>query len=522
MGVALGSGGQVHHAIELQVLAKYPGAFSATELNNLNNMRGIPAELNAAGQLDKVSGRKQLHNSFIRYEWDRLYKMLDAEITAKKLKRGSAEYKALVRSWLKDGALQVDYLVGQFFSENKIKLYNPHLKKITTLSSAAPPTSTIVPPEFIDESSPSSGTKPAAAKPPPIIAKPVPEKPVTTPDAVKPTEVKPPPPVGVKPKDSPTAPKPSTPEPAAPRPITGTPSIDSRHTFGTSLPPSAKAPVTAPKPATVPTPKVSSHNAFDIETVKPGSDKVKEVKFKNARELFKPAKFIIADKLKKLGITLFKGASGMLGSYLLGKIKEYFQGIIAEGKANFNEAYPYYEEIRGSYFEDFQTESNYYTNHKWLEENIFQAFICLAAKREQGDSTPEEVLRFIRETKGKLRSVIGYYENEALLIEEMHSLLVQIEASNIGSEVGERLTLLYRITENVEEIMGKFVDPFNILLDIWVTFKAIRDDMGAFSSFISDRVYEYEKKSEHLEKHQEKYSELITNYMGYLNNYFLN
>ena len=37
--------GQVHHAIELQVLARYPGAYTPGELNNLSNMRGINREL---------------------------------------------------------------------------------------------------------------------------------------------------------------------------------------------------------------------------------------------------------------------------------------------------------------------------------------------------------------------------------------------------------------------------------------------------------------------------------------------
>jgi len=42
--LGVGQGGQVHHAIELQVLKHYPGAFTEAELNASENMRGIPAE----------------------------------------------------------------------------------------------------------------------------------------------------------------------------------------------------------------------------------------------------------------------------------------------------------------------------------------------------------------------------------------------------------------------------------------------------------------------------------------------
>src|SRR6185437_2022575 len=41
----VGPRGQVHHAIELQVLKRYPGVYTADDLNKFSNMRGIPREL---------------------------------------------------------------------------------------------------------------------------------------------------------------------------------------------------------------------------------------------------------------------------------------------------------------------------------------------------------------------------------------------------------------------------------------------------------------------------------------------
>ena len=54
--LGLPKGGQVHHAIELQVLDRFPGAFSEAELNAVENMRGVPPEL---------EGKMQLHQSKI-------------------------------------------------------------------------------------------------------------------------------------------------------------------------------------------------------------------------------------------------------------------------------------------------------------------------------------------------------------------------------------------------------------------------------------------------------------------------
>jgi hypothetical protein len=53
----------VHHAFERQVLKKYPGLFSEAELHALENLRGIPNELNS-----------YLHLSVIRGEWYEFYK----------------------------------------------------------------------------------------------------------------------------------------------------------------------------------------------------------------------------------------------------------------------------------------------------------------------------------------------------------------------------------------------------------------------------------------------------------------
>src|SRR5258707_473732 len=100
--LGVGKGGDVHHAIELNVLDKYPGSFSEAELNALENMRGVPTE-----QL----GRKQLHNSKIREIWDRHYARLDQEVAAGHLQPGTAEYNDLVRRHLTDGRDEMDYVL---------------------------------------------------------------------------------------------------------------------------------------------------------------------------------------------------------------------------------------------------------------------------------------------------------------------------------------------------------------------------------------------------------------------------
>lgn len=53
----------VHHAVEQQVLKKWPGLFSKEFMHSLENLRGIPKELN-----------NTLHLSDIRKEWNQFYK----------------------------------------------------------------------------------------------------------------------------------------------------------------------------------------------------------------------------------------------------------------------------------------------------------------------------------------------------------------------------------------------------------------------------------------------------------------
>ncbi|UWZ82855.1 eCIS core domain-containing protein [Occallatibacter riparius] len=106
--LGLPKGGQVHHAIELQVLDRFPGAFSESELNSLDNMRGVPPEL---------EGKMQLHQSKIREVWNRHYRTIEAEIAQKGLKEGTAAYRDLVRRALIEDSREIDHLLGQFFSE---------------------------------------------------------------------------------------------------------------------------------------------------------------------------------------------------------------------------------------------------------------------------------------------------------------------------------------------------------------------------------------------------------------------
>jgi hypothetical protein len=100
--------GQVHHAIELQVLTMFPGAFSRAELNGFANMRGIPIE---------DCGRQQLHNSKIREFWNRHYALLTDTLLQQGLTPVMLRYRILVREFLIDARDEIDYLLGQFFSE---------------------------------------------------------------------------------------------------------------------------------------------------------------------------------------------------------------------------------------------------------------------------------------------------------------------------------------------------------------------------------------------------------------------
>lgn len=106
--LSVGKGGQVHHGIELQALKRYPGAFTAAELNAAENMRGIRPEL---------EGKRQLHNSKIREVWDRHYNELDAQLKSKGLKKGTPAFRAHARKYLLAARAEMDYLYGKLYSE---------------------------------------------------------------------------------------------------------------------------------------------------------------------------------------------------------------------------------------------------------------------------------------------------------------------------------------------------------------------------------------------------------------------
>jgi hypothetical protein len=120
--LGLPPGADVHHAIELQVLDRYPGVFSEAELNAFRNMRGIPLEV--IKNPSTGSRFKQLHGSEIRAVWNRHYRKLDLEIAravkAGEIAPGSYGYRKLVREYLLDGRDEIDHLLGQFFSEYRI------------------------------------------------------------------------------------------------------------------------------------------------------------------------------------------------------------------------------------------------------------------------------------------------------------------------------------------------------------------------------------------------------------------
>jgi hypothetical protein len=106
--LGLPKGGQVHHAIELQVQDRFPGAFTEPELDSLENMRGVPPEL---------EGKMQLHQSKIREVWNRHYREIEADVAQKGLKPGTAGYRDLVRRAVTEHSREIDHLLGQFFSE---------------------------------------------------------------------------------------------------------------------------------------------------------------------------------------------------------------------------------------------------------------------------------------------------------------------------------------------------------------------------------------------------------------------
>ncbi len=53
----------VHHAVEQQVKKRYPDLVSDSELHSLENLRGIPKEINS-----------DVHLSKVRKEWNKFYR----------------------------------------------------------------------------------------------------------------------------------------------------------------------------------------------------------------------------------------------------------------------------------------------------------------------------------------------------------------------------------------------------------------------------------------------------------------
>ena len=68
----------VHHAVEQQVLTKYPGVATEAEMHSLENLRGIPRHLNS-----------ELHLSKIRREWNRFYQENPTTTRRKLLKKAT-------------------------------------------------------------------------------------------------------------------------------------------------------------------------------------------------------------------------------------------------------------------------------------------------------------------------------------------------------------------------------------------------------------------------------------------------
>ena len=102
----VGPGGVVDHARELQILDKYPGAYTQDELNALRNMRGIRKEHN-----------NDLHLSALRKVRDPAYERLDDEIDARGLKPGTPEYRQLVRDVIESMVFSIDEAFGEWYTE---------------------------------------------------------------------------------------------------------------------------------------------------------------------------------------------------------------------------------------------------------------------------------------------------------------------------------------------------------------------------------------------------------------------
>ena len=78
----------MHHAVEQQTLKRYPDLVKIEEIHSLENLRGIPKEINS-----------EVHLSFIRKEWNKFYKQT-ASLTKQGDNMVGAKFNPPVRgSW---------------------------------------------------------------------------------------------------------------------------------------------------------------------------------------------------------------------------------------------------------------------------------------------------------------------------------------------------------------------------------------------------------------------------------------
>ncbi|MEZ3114369.1 DUF4157 domain-containing protein [Halobaculum sp. MBLA0147] len=85
----------VHHAVEQQVLDRYPGVVSESEIHSVENLRGIPSKVNA-----------DLHLSKIRMKWNQFYRKHD---------QGDGTPSAELRDKLLEKATEIDDKYGHYF-----------------------------------------------------------------------------------------------------------------------------------------------------------------------------------------------------------------------------------------------------------------------------------------------------------------------------------------------------------------------------------------------------------------------
>ena len=160
--LGVGTGGQVHHAIELQVLKRFPGVFTPLELNNIANLRGIPGEVDpllferrksalladmqrrgiqqgtpvwndavrafSAGLLATGMKKKTFHNGAIRRYWNEKYDQLRQQLKDEKIRRGTDQYRSFVRRFLTNGVKGLDSVTGGLYSEHrKQQTFTPYV-----------------------------------------------------------------------------------------------------------------------------------------------------------------------------------------------------------------------------------------------------------------------------------------------------------------------------------------------------------------------------------------------------------